>query len=75
MGAVGAGVGFFLVPVIGLALGGVIGIYLSERARTGDAAAAWRTTMATLRGFGIAALLQLAAGLLMVATWVVWVLA
>lgn len=75
LGAALAVAGFFLVPVVGLPLGGVVGIYLGERARTGDEALARRTTMATLRAFGIAALLQLGAGLLMVATWVVWVLA
>ena len=74
IGAVGAALGFFLVPIVGLPLGGVIGIYLGERARSGDAEVAWRTTRATIRGFGVAALLQLAAGLLMAAIWVAWVL-
>lgn len=75
VGAVGAAIGFFVVPIVGLPLGGVVGIYLGERARTGDAGTAWRTTRATVRGFGIAALLQLAAGLLMAAIWVAWVVA
>jgi len=75
VGAAGAVVGFFVVPVVGLPLGGVLGIYLAERGRTGDHDAAWRTTGAALRGFGLAALAQLGAGLLMVAVWVAWVLA
>lgn len=75
LGAICAVVGFFLVPVIGLPLGGALGIYLAERMRTGTSGAARRTTKATLRGFGLAALVQLSAGLAMAAVWVVWVLA
>ena len=74
LGAVGAVIGFFAVPVVGLPLGGVAGIYLGERLRTGDGATAWVATRATLKGFGVAALVQLAAGLAMAAVWVVWVL-
>lgn len=73
LGAVGAVVGFFAVPVVGLPLGGVAGIWVGERLRTGDPAAAWRATRATLRGFGVAAVVQLGAALAMAAVWVVWV--
>src|SRR5688572_8235765 len=73
LGVVGAIAGCFLIPLIGLPVGGVAGIYLGERLRTQDARLAWVTTKATLKGFGVAALVQLAAGLLMAATWVVWV--
>jgi uncharacterized protein len=66
-------VGFFVVPVVGFPLGAVAGLYAGERARTGDPSAAWAATRATVAGFGKAALIQLAAGLLMVATWLVWV--
>lgn len=75
VGAVGAVIGFFVIPVVGLPLGGAAGIYLAERARSRDGAAAWRSTRATLKGFGLAALAQLAAGVAMVLTWVGWVLA
>ena len=75
IGAVGAVIGFFAVPIVGLPLGGVVGIYVGERLRTGDGDAAWRTTRATVRGFGLAALAQLGAALVMAAIWVVWVLA
>lgn len=75
IGAIGAVVGFFVVPILGLALGGALGIYVAERMRTGNSLAAWRTTKATLRGFGLAALAQLGAGLAMAGVWVVWVLA
>ena len=73
IGVVGAVVGFFVVPILGLALGGTLGIYLAERLRTGNSGAAWRTTKGTLKGFGLAALAQLATGLAMAAVWVIWV--
>lgn len=73
IGVAGAIAGFFLIPVVGVAVGGALGIYLGERARTGEHDPAWRATLATLKGFGIGSLVQLAAGIAMVATWVVWV--
>lgn len=74
LGAVGAVIGFCAIPVVGLPLGGIVGIYVSERLRTRDPEVARRTTLATVKGFGLATLAQLAAGLLMAAVWVVWVL-
>jgi uncharacterized protein YqgC (DUF456 family) len=75
LGVAGAIVGFFAVPVVGMPLGGVLGIYAGEHLRTRDAATAWRATRATIVGFGLAALLQFAAALAMIACWVVWVVA
>src|SRR5688572_14459547 len=75
LAAVGAVIGFFVVPVVGLPLGGVLGIYVGERLRTADGATARRTTMATLKAFGLAALAQFAAGVAMVLTWIAWVVA
>ena len=73
LGFVGAVVGFWVVPVIGMAIGGALGIYVGERARSGGShEVAWRATAATLRGFGIGALAQLAAGVLIVLVWVAW---
>ena len=74
-GALGAFVGFFVIPVIGLIIGGIVGIYAMEYRRTGDSAAAWATTKTLLVGFGLGVLLELSAGILMVIVWVVWVAA
>jgi uncharacterized protein YqgC (DUF456 family) len=74
-GVAAAVVGFVVVPVVGLPLGGVLGIYVGEQARTRDHRAAWSATRATVAGFGIAALVQLAAALAMIAVWVAWVVA
>jgi uncharacterized protein YqgC (DUF456 family) len=56
-------VGFFVIPVIGLVVGFVAGIYLAELARLGRTAA-WPATKAALRAVGLAVLIELAAGLL-----------
>jgi uncharacterized protein YqgC (DUF456 family) len=75
LGALLAVVGFFVVPFVGVPLGGAVGIFAGEQLRTRDSAVAWRATRATLTGFGLAALVQFGAGLLMVVAWVVWLLA
>ena len=69
VGAVGAVVGFFVIPVVGLLVGGVAGIYLAERARLRSDAAAWRSTRAVLLGIGLGVLVELVTGALMVAIW------
>jgi hypothetical protein len=74
LGAAGAVVGFFVVPIVGLPIGGVLGIYVGERLRTGDTIAAWRATRATITGFGIAVIVQFTAALSMIAVWLVWVI-
>lgn len=66
-------VGFFVVPVVGLVLGFVLGVYLAERQRLGDAA--WPSTVAALRAVGLSILIELVAGVLAAATWVVGVVA
>jgi uncharacterized protein YqgC (DUF456 family) len=74
LGVAGAIVGFFVLPVVGLPVGGVAGVYAGELQRTRDGVAAWRATRATIAGFGLAALVQFGLALAMTATWVVWVL-
>ncbi len=63
-------VGFFVIPVIGLVAGFVLGIYLAEQTRHGDAKAAWRSTVAALKAVGIAIMIELTAALIVAATWV-----
>lgn len=74
IGAVAACVGFFVIPVFGFPIGGVIGVFAAEYLRTNDTQRAWQTTWSTLVGFGISALAQLVFGFLMIATWGLWVL-
>lgn len=62
-------VGFFVVPVVGLVLGFVLGVYLAELARLGRGRA-WPSTRAALGGVGLSMLIELAAGLVATAVWV-----
>lgn len=73
--AVGAVVGFFVIPVVGVMVGGLAGLYLAELQRTSDADIAWRSTRATVIGFGLATLAQFVLAIAMAVTWVVWVIA
>jgi uncharacterized protein YqgC (DUF456 family) len=74
LGAVGGIVGFFVIPVIGLLVGAVAGIYLGEARRLSDSRAAGRSTLATLKAIGIGLLIELLAGVLAVAIWFVSVI-
>lgn len=74
-GALGAIIGFFVIPVVGLFVGGVAGIYLAELARLGDSRQAWAATRAALIAIGIGVLIELVAGLAMIVTWIAGVLA
>lgn len=67
-GALGV-VGFFVVPVVGLVLGFVLGVYLAELARVGRAGA-WPSTRTALAAAGWSVLIELTAGLLAAAVWV-----
>jgi len=63
-------VGFFVIPVVGLFVGFVLGVYLAELHRVGGHRA-WPSTKAALRAVGVSVLIELAAALLAGATWLV----
>jgi uncharacterized protein len=63
-------VGFFVIPVVGLVVGFVGGVYLSELQRLGRAGA-WPSTRSAMGAVGLSILIELAAGLLATATWLV----
>jgi uncharacterized protein YqgC (DUF456 family) len=63
-------VGFFVVPVIGLFIGFVLGVYASEHQRVG-ARMAWPSTKAALRAVGVSMLVELTSALLATATWII----
>jgi uncharacterized protein YqgC (DUF456 family) len=73
-GAAGAVIGFFVLPLVGLVVGGVAGIYLAELGRLGDAQRAWTATRAALAAIGLGVLVELSAALAMVLTWLVGLL-
>jgi len=61
--------GFFLVPVVGLPLGFVLGVYLAERLRLPDHAAAWPSTVEAMKGTGLSVLIGLAGALVATSIW------
>ncbi|MCA1708963.1 MAG: DUF456 domain-containing protein [Actinobacteria bacterium] len=74
IGILGGIVGFFVIPVVGLPVGAALGVFLAERSRTPDSAAAWHTTKELIVGFGLGVLAELVAGIGMVLVWVGWVI-
>lgn len=68
VGGLAGVVGFFVVPVVGLVVGFVAGVYASEVQRVGTERA-WGTTKHALRAAGLSVLIELAAGLLAAVTW------
>ena len=74
---IGAGVGivgFFVVPVVGLFIGFVLGVYLAEYRRVGSTAA-WPSTKHALRAVGLSILIELVAALAATFVWVAGVIA
>lgn len=74
-GAVGGIVGFFVIPVAGLLVGFVIGVYLAELARRRDQRRAWAATVHAVKAAVLSVGVELAGGLLATAVWVAGVLA
>jgi uncharacterized protein len=73
-GLAGAVVGAFVLPVVGIPVGAVAGVYLAERVRVSDPSEAWPATVGVLKGFGLGALVEFSLGVVMIATWAGWVL-
>lgn len=66
-------VGFFVIPVVGLFVGFVLGVYAAERHRVGSDA--WPSTKAALRAVGLSILIEMVAGLAATLVWAGGVLA
>ena len=67
-------IGFFVVPVAGLVIGFVLGVYLAERARLREHSPAWTSTLAALRAAGWSMVIELMTGLVIALTWLAGVL-
>jgi uncharacterized protein YqgC (DUF456 family) len=64
---------FFVIPVVGAPLGFVLGVYAGEWWRLRDTKVAWTATKAALKGVALGALIEGAAAVLILGTWVVGV--
>ena len=67
-------VGFFVIPVVGLVLGFVLGMWLAERVRLGPGRA-WPSTRGALGAVGLSLLVEFAAALGVAVVWVFGLLA
>jgi uncharacterized protein YqgC (DUF456 family) len=72
-GAVLGIVGFFVIPVLGLVIGFVLGIYLAELAKRRDQRVAWASTKHALKGVALSVGVELCGALLATAAWAVGV--
>ena len=72
-GAVAGVIGFFVIPVLGLLVGFVLGVYLAELAHRRDQRRAWASTVHAVKGAALSVGVELAGGLLATAAWVVGV--
>lgn len=73
-GALLAFIGFFVIPVVGMFIGFVLGVYVAERARVGGPLA-WPSTKGALHAVGVSILIELAAAFLAATAWAVGVAA
>jgi uncharacterized protein len=73
-GGLAAIVGFVVIPVVGLVVGFVAGVFLAELVRLRDPARAWPATVAALTAAGLSLLVELAGALVATAAWVVGLL-
>jgi uncharacterized protein len=74
VGAIAGIVGFFVVPVVGLLVGFVLGVYAAEYQRLGSHATAWPSTKVALRAVGLSLAIEMLGALLASGAWLTTVL-
>lgn len=74
IGAIAGVVGFFVIPVIGLLIGFVAGVFAAELSLRRDPTRAWASTVHALKGVALSVGVELTGGLLATITWVIGVL-
>jgi uncharacterized protein len=70
VGAVLGIIGFFVIPVLGLVIGFVLGVYLTELANRRDQRLAWTSTKHAVKGVALSVGVELAGALLATVAWV-----
>ncbi|CAA0124629.1 Uncharacterised protein [Mycolicibacterium vanbaalenii] len=73
VGAIAGFVGFFVIPVIGLLIGFVAGVFAAELAIRRDLVRAWASTVHAVKGVALSIGVELAGALLATVAWVVGV--
>jgi hypothetical protein len=67
-------VGFFVIPVVGLIIGFVFGVFLAELGLRRNSRLAWASTVHAIKGVALSVGVELAGALLATMVWVVGVL-
>jgi uncharacterized protein YqgC (DUF456 family) len=62
-------VGFFVVPVVGLFLGFVLGVFLAESARLRGVSPAWPSTWKAIKAVGLSMMIEIGTGLVILVAW------
>ena len=62
-------VGFFVIPVVGLGVGFVLGVYLAELITRRDHLRAWASTVHAVKGVALSVGVELLAGLVATVVW------
>lgn len=70
VGAVLGIIGFFVIPVLGLVIGFVLGVYLAELANRRDQRLAWTSTKHAIKGVALSVGVEMAGALLATVAWV-----
>ncbi|WP_040838759.1 DUF456 domain-containing protein [Nocardia brevicatena] len=70
LGGIAGIVGFFLIPVVGLFVGFVVGVHLSEWQRLPGQRQAWESSKHAIKGVGLSMLVELLGALLASGVWV-----
>ncbi|OPX06280.1 DUF456 domain-containing protein [Mycobacterium sp. AT1] len=73
-GAVLGVVGFFVIPVVGLVVGFVLGVFLAELTLRGNSRLAWASTVHAIKGVALSVGVELAGALVATMVWVAGVL-
>ncbi len=71
-GVVGAVIGFFAIPFVGIIIGALVGVLVVEFFIKGNFDDAWTATKGTAKGFGISALIDFGLGMFMIVVWAIW---
>ena len=69
VGGVGAVVGFFVIPVVGLVIGFIAGVFVAEAFRLKTFKDAWPTTVQAMKSAGWSVLIEFGSCLLAAALW------
>lgn len=69
---VGAIIGFFTIPVVGVFVGALIGILTVELLAKGNWDEAWTATIGLAKGLGLSVVIDLLLGMVMISAWSIW---